>query len=68
MTNDPTYSRSEIDELRDMLHEAREALRITATNIQSLGPAQGCEPYAPYRPWLEMVERVLSGGKAVERQ
>lgn len=50
----------------------REALKITAGNIRSLGPAgafdglePGDEPPKPYRAyevWLDVVEKALAGG------
>jgi len=36
-----------------------DVLEVTASNLRSIGPAGCIEPYAPYRPWLAHVERVL---------
>lgn len=35
-------------------------LEVTASNIRSVGPAGALEPYVPFRPWLELVENMLS--------
>ena len=37
-----------------------DALRICRGNVASLGPAGALEPYAPYIPWLQMLDAVIA--------
>ena len=37
-----------------------EALKVSAGNIRSLGPAGAIEPFTPYRIWLRFVEEAIT--------
>lgn len=37
-----------------------EALRTTAGNIRSLGPAGAIEPFTPYLEWLRLIEETIA--------
>ena len=50
----------EIERLRAVNAELLAAVELSRGNVASLGPAMALEPYAPYRPWLAELDRVIA--------
>ena len=50
----------EIERLRAVNAELMAAVELSRGNVASLGPALALEPYAPYRPWLAELDRVIA--------
>jgi hypothetical protein len=39
-------------------------LKVTASNVRSLGPAGALEPFEPYRIWLAEIDRAIGLAEA----
>lgn len=50
----------EIERLRAVNAALLAVVELSRGNVASLGPAMALEPYAPYRPWLAELDRVIA--------
>ena len=57
----PAMLRENMLKCAEEIDRMREALRVTAGNIKSLGPAWAIGPGREYEEWLRLVEAALVG-------